>query len=156
MCKKALNQPKEDNFYKVLFTAVIIIALILLVIVCVNFFLNQVTLSHVFISVSEIIKASINGSGSHTSSFTTQNVSTQNSLIDAQIEYIETLTNLHNQASGSQLMVFIYGFLSSVLIGVAMFFLNKGDEKIKKQGEEIQKQEELIQKRAYLIQEQSV
>jgi len=54
-----------------------------------------------------------------------------NELFTLRMEYLERLSELHKQATSRDLFVFIYGFLSSVLIVVSANSAKKGDNKLK-------------------------
>jgi hypothetical protein len=46
------------------------------------------------------------------------------------MQYLEKVSGMHKQASNNDLFVFMYGFLSSVLIGVSAYMVKKGQTQL--------------------------
>ena len=51
------------------------------------------------------------------------------STLDLRLRHLERIGELHGQATNRDLLVFLYAFLSSVLIGVSAYFIKTGHEK---------------------------
>jgi hypothetical protein len=60
-----------------------------------------------------------------TKSFTSAVSSLTSENDTLRMEYLRRIAEMHRQASNLDLFVFLYGFLSSVLIGVSVFMVNK-------------------------------
>jgi cell division protein FtsB len=133
-----------DNFVKVFLLIASATVIIVLVITLVGFFSNQIIFSRNF---NNALSALINTT-TNTESNSQENVddSEENeddsegesivgempssyTLLTLRMEYIERIGEMHRQASNSDLFVFLYSFLSSVLIGVSAYFVKTGQEK---------------------------
>jgi predicted PurR-regulated permease PerM len=66
-----------------------------------------------------------------------------NKIIELRMEYLERISQMHKQASSSDLFVFMYGFLSSVLIGISAVLIKRGESQVK----EINDKAERIEKK---------
>lgn len=145
------NKSDHDLFYKAIFAVAIGFAGVILFISFMTFYSNQKTVTAQFNSINASVEDLFTNQQSDAEKFTNDSSTAQimeqkEKIIDSQIKYLENLVNLHNQMSSSQLMVFVYGFLSSVLIGVATSFLSKGEERIKQQEKSIEQQNMVISK----------
>jgi hypothetical protein len=53
-----------------------------------------------------------------------------NELLTLRMQYLEKISEMHKQASNNDLFVFMYGFISSVLIGICAYMVKKGQDQL--------------------------
>jgi len=79
-----------------------------------------------------------------------ENEEVSNELISIRMQYLERLSSMHRQATERDLFVFMYGFLSSILIGASAYLLKRGERQVtvisEKHSELVQKYEALFNK----------
>jgi len=124
-------------FLKVSFVLVLVIAFAILFLVFINILHNQTTFTRTFNESLTILRDSFVEQTTPDSEALTYpeyygsvtNVDA-NDLISLRMQYLERLSEMHRQATSNDLFVFIYGFLSTILIGVSAFFVNKGQTQV--------------------------
>lgn len=126
---------KYNIVIKICLGVSLFIAVGVLLVTFVNFFINQ----EMFITsyktslqrFSEKISVLAPVNGKTTASPNNnlfEPVEDKNESLTLQLEYLEKLGELHSQTSNRDLFVFIYGFICSVLIGVSTYLITKGEK----------------------------
>jgi hypothetical protein len=71
-----------------------------------------------------------------------------NKMVELRMEYLDRISQMHKQASSSDLFVFMYGFLSSVLIGVSAYLIKKGESQVGKINDKVNTSVDALKKKA--------
>jgi hypothetical protein len=117
-----------NSIVKVFIIVAIIIAALVLIMTFINVNCNQQKFTHDLTETLDSFYASGNVIDSST-----------NDLLTLRMQYLEKLSEMHKQASSNDLFVFMYGFLSSVLIGVSAYMVKKGQGQLEKLSEKYDK-----------------
>jgi hypothetical protein len=117
--QKLKPQNKLDNAINIAILVAVFIAAASLVITFIRFFINENTMLDEITQTLNTLGDSISNP-SHSS----------NKMVELRMEYLDRISQMHKQASSSDLFVFMYGFLSSVLIGISAYLIKKGESQV--------------------------
>jgi len=128
LIERRINMGKKDSgkldytinvIVKIFIISAIMIAVGILIFTFINFTGNQKMFTESFDETLDIFIKDDDDFVSYTEE-----------LLTLRMQYLEKISELHKQASNNDLFVFMYGFLSSVLIGISAYMVKKGQEQL--------------------------
>jgi hypothetical protein len=111
-----------ERLVKVFLILTSVVVVIVLILTFLNYFMNNSIFSS---NINQLLSTLINGLTP------TNDIQIDDEFLHISIKYLERVGDMHRQASNTELFVLLYGFLSSVLIGVSAYLVKKGQENLK-------------------------
>jgi len=133
----------EEHTVNIIIVIICFIVFFILLVVLVFFFINQITLIQQFqdaISLYKNLLCTKSVVSEDISIIMDDNISL---LLNEKEKYLEQLNIMHKQVSTTDLFVFIYGFLSSVLIGISGYLVKKSELQLKNVSDKYTKLKEI-------------
>jgi hypothetical protein len=118
----------------VVFVCIVVFAILLVLLVL--FFINQATLIGQFEEAVDLYKDALRARSVEGADIAADDMPL---LWSEKVKYLEQLNAMHKQVSTTDLFVFIYGFLSSVLIGVSGYLVKRSERQLKDVSDEYTK-----------------